>query len=76
MLDLTAALPSRDDLNHEVADVAERWRVAAAVADQRMDTAVVYWEGLVWVFDATGTRVGTGYMELTGYAGRMGEALY
>ena len=46
---------------------AERWRVAAAVADQRMDTAVVYWEGLVWVFDAAGTRVGSGYMELTGY---------
>lgn len=45
-----------------------RWRVAAALDDQRMDTAVVYWEGLVHVFDPSGRRVGRGYMELTGYA--------
>jgi predicted secreted hydrolase len=37
------------------------------VADQRMDTAIVYWEGLVGVFDQSGKRIGKGYMELTGY---------
>lgn len=41
--------------------------VQAAVDDQRMETLVTYWEGLVRVFDETGARIGTGYMELTGY---------
>jgi predicted secreted hydrolase len=41
--------------------------VAAALDDQRMDTAVVYWEGLVIVRDMLGETVGSGYMELTGY---------
>lgn len=42
-------------------------RIRAAVPDQRMETSVSYWEGLVGVFDLTGRRVGRGYMELTGY---------
>jgi predicted secreted hydrolase len=42
-------------------------RIRAAVPDQRMDTAVVYWEGLVGVFEESGERIGKGYMELTGY---------
>lgn len=42
-------------------------RVRAMVPDQRMDTTIVYWEGLVGVFDDSGRRVGRGYMELTGY---------
>lgn len=41
-------------------------RVEAALDDQRMDTLLTYWEGLVKVFE-NGSRVGTGYMELTGY---------
>lgn len=45
----------------------QSWRVEAALEDQRMDTALVYWEGLVRVFDDNGARVGSGYMELTGY---------
>ncbi len=45
----------------------QRLRVDAALDDQRMDTLLTYWEGLVRVFDADGRRVGTGYMELTGY---------
>jgi len=44
-----------------------RWRVTAALDDQRMDTAIDYWEGLVHVFDPSGARIGRGYMELTGY---------
>jgi predicted secreted hydrolase len=42
-------------------------RIRAAVPDQRMDTAIVYWEGLVGVFTESGERIGKGYMELTGY---------
>jgi len=42
-------------------------RIRAAVPDQRMDTVLVYWEGLVGVFTESGERIGRGYMELTGY---------
>jgi len=41
--------------------------IEAALDDQRMDTAVVYWEGLVNVLDTAGNSRGNGYMELTGY---------
>ena len=41
--------------------------VQAAFPNQRMDTALVYWEGLVRVFDAQDNAIGQGYMELTGY---------
>ncbi len=44
-----------------------RWLVAAPVLNQRMDTLLTYWEGLVHVLDETGHRSGRGYMELTGY---------
>ena len=45
-----------------------RWTIDAAVDDQRMDTALEYWEGLVHIHDESGSLVGRGYMELTGYA--------
>ena len=44
-----------------------RWEIVAPVRDQRMDTLLTYWEGLVHVRNAQGERVGRGYMELTGY---------
>lgn len=48
--------------------VAERqWQIAAPVTDQRMDTLLTYWEGLVHVLDRRNNKVGRGYMELTGY---------
>ncbi len=43
------------------------YEIEAAVADQRMDTLITYWEGLVRVVDDEGTMKGSGYMELTGY---------
>ena len=52
--------------------------VQAAVEDQELALeAITYWEGAI---DANGSREGRaikgrGYLELTGYAGRMGEAL-
>jgi predicted secreted hydrolase len=34
-------------------------------------TGTVYWEGLSELLDASGRRVGLGYLEMTGYAGAM-----
>ena len=45
----------------------EIWQVEAVLDDQRMETAIVYWEGLVVLRNAAGGRLGYGYMELTGY---------
>ena len=44
-----------------------RYTVKAMVDDQRMDTLITYWEGVVEVLDEDGASVGAGYMELTGY---------
>ena len=47
---------------------SEQFDINAMLEDQVMDTSVLYWEGIVAVAQ-NGTRVGRGYMELTGYAG-------
>jgi predicted secreted hydrolase len=39
--------------------------------DSRASTGTVYWEGLSALRDAQGRRVGLGYLEMTGYAGRL-----
>ena len=36
--------------------------------DSRASTGAIYWEGLSELLDASGARVGLGYLELTGYA--------
>jgi predicted secreted hydrolase len=44
------------------------YRVEAVFDDQRMDTTVSYWEGMVQVFATeSGAPLGRGYMELAGY---------
>jgi predicted secreted hydrolase len=44
------------------------WIIAAALEDQLMETVVTYWEGTVNVLEAgTGSRIGRGYLEMTGY---------
>jgi len=54
---------------------AGRWRVLALQDDQELDsresTGSVYWEGVSALHDETGAVVGYGYLELTGYAGRL-----
>jgi predicted secreted hydrolase len=35
--------------------------------DARQSTGTIYWEGAVRVSDASGVRLGLGYLELTGY---------
>ncbi|WP_119154690.1 lipocalin-like domain-containing protein [Caldimonas tepidiphila] len=39
--------------------------------DSRASTGAVYWEGLSELRDVQGRRVGGGYLEMTGYAGRL-----
>ena len=51
---------------------AGRHLVRALLDDQELDsrasTGAIYWEGLSDLLDAGGTRVGRGYLEMTGYA--------
>jgi predicted secreted hydrolase len=39
--------------------------------DSRASTGTVYWEGLSDLFDAQQRLIGSGYLEMTGYAGRL-----
>jgi predicted secreted hydrolase len=39
--------------------------------DSRSSTGTVYWEGLADLLDAQGRQIGRGYLEMTGYAGRL-----
>ncbi len=39
--------------------------------DSRRSTGTVYWEGLSELRDEGGQRIGRGYLEMTGYAGRL-----
>ena len=48
-----------------------RARVDAQELDSRASTGTVYWEGLSELLDANGRRIGRGYLEMTGYAGRL-----
>ena len=54
---------------------AGRWHVAALQDDQELDsresTGSVYWEGLSALRDDGGEAVGYGYLELTGYSGKL-----
>jgi predicted secreted hydrolase len=42
-----------------------------AELDSRSSTGTIYWEGPVRLRGAGGNPVGRGYLELTGYAGRL-----
>jgi len=50
---------------------AVRARVDAQELDSRSSTGTAYWEGLSELLDADGRHVGGGYLEMTGYAGRL-----
>ncbi len=56
-----------------VAGIATPLRLVPVLKDQELVGAgATYWEGAVRVFDArTGRRLGQGYVELTGYAGKI-----
>lgn len=54
---------------------AGRWRVVALQDDQELDsrnsTGAIYWEGLSALKTEDGRTVGLGYLELTGYSGKL-----
>ena len=52
----------------ELRILGQSWQVVASLEDQKMDTTVSYWEGMVDVYDAAGALIGRGYLEMTGYA--------
>ncbi len=69
------ASQARYPVSWKVATPAGQFEVRSLLDDQELDsrasTGTVYWEGLSDLLDATGRRVGRGYLEMTGYAGRM-----
>jgi predicted secreted hydrolase len=66
---------ARYPLHWAIDTPAGRYTVRALLDAQELDsrgsTGTVYWEGLSELFDAQERRVGSGYLELTGYAGRL-----
>jgi len=52
----------------DVRPLGKRWRVEAALDDQRMDLGLRYWEGAVRALGPeSADLVGRGYLEMTGY---------
>jgi predicted secreted hydrolase len=51
---------------------SQHYTVKAVIDNQELDsrqsTGAIYWEGLSELFDQSGTLVGRGYLEMTGYA--------
>ncbi len=72
---ISPASGARYPLQWTVDTPAGRFEVRALLDAQELDsregTGSVYWEGLSELRDAQGQRVGSGYLEMTGYAGRL-----
>jgi predicted secreted hydrolase len=68
----SAASKARYPVRWTVATPAGRFTVSALLDDQELDsrgsTGAIYWEGLSDLLDEVGTRIGRGYLEMTGYA--------
>jgi predicted secreted hydrolase len=66
---------ARYPLQWQIDTPAGRFEVHALLDAQELDsrasTGTVYWEGLSELRDAQQRRIGTGYLEMTGYAGRL-----
>lgn len=66
---------ARYPLQWQVDTPAGRFEVHALLDAQELDsrgsTGTAYWEGLAELRDAQQRRVGSGYLEMTGYAGRL-----
>lgn len=58
-----------------VRTAAGTYTVRAVLDDQELDsrgsTGAIYWEGLSDLFNENGRKVGSGYLEMTGYAQRL-----
>ena len=68
----SAATRARYPVQWTVITPVGSFRVNALLDNQELDSrasaGAVYWEGLSELLDAKGTRVGRGYLEMTGYA--------
>ena len=66
---------ARYPLQWQIHTPAGRFEVRALLDAQELDsrasTGTVYWEGLSDLFDAQQRHIGSGYLEMTGYAGRL-----
>ncbi|HSB24506.1 MAG TPA: carotenoid 1,2-hydratase [Burkholderiaceae bacterium] len=71
----SAASQARYPVQWSIDTPAGRWSVRALLDSQELDgrlsNGAVYWEGLSDLLDEHGRRVGRGYLEMTGYAGRL-----
>ena len=71
----SAATGARYPVQWMVTTPAGQFGLRALLDAQEMDgrasTGSVYWEGLSELTDGPGRRVGLGYLEMTGYAGRL-----
>ncbi|MGZ8259491.1 MAG: lipocalin-like domain-containing protein [Caldimonas sp.] len=71
----SAATRTRYPVEWQVATPVGTFGVRALQDDQELDsrasTGTIYWEGLSLLLDRDGRRVGRGYLEMTGYAGRL-----
>ncbi|MEO7055487.1 MAG: carotenoid 1,2-hydratase [Caldimonas sp.] len=69
------ASQARYPVEWRIATPAGRFTLAALLDDQELDsrasTGAIYWEGLSALQDAGGRNVGRGYLEMTGYVGRL-----
>jgi len=69
------ATGGRYPVQWQVETPAGRWTVRALLDAQELDsrgsTGTVYWEGLSALLGPDGARAGLGYLEMTGYAGRL-----
>jgi predicted secreted hydrolase len=68
----SAASKARYPVQWRIDTPAGRFGVSALLDDQELDsrgsTGAIYWEGLSDLFDDSGKRIGSGYLEMTGYA--------
>jgi predicted secreted hydrolase len=68
----SAASKARYPVQWRIETPAGRFDVSALLDNQELDsrgsTGAIYWEGLSDLLDERGTRVGRGYLEMTGYA--------
>jgi predicted secreted hydrolase len=66
---------ARYPMQWQVSTPDETYTVRSLLNAQEMDSrssaGTVYWEGLAELLNAAGQRVGLGYLEMTGYAGKL-----
>jgi predicted secreted hydrolase len=71
---LSPATGAKYPMQWQITTPTETYTVRSLLNAQEMDSAstgTVYWEGLAELLNAAGQRIGLGYLEMTGYAGKL-----